>query len=201
MKKLIIISALVCAAAFANAATYNWNVSTTAGYELPGPSSSSKVDGTLYMFVYSEGFCTQELIWNAVRGDGSIDDFASYGANKTLTVTAGAVVPDDAKKYARITTTVESGSEVSKQTLFVVIKDGDNYFFDDEAQYSTMITDDGTPVVFDHSWAGDTQFDFTAGGASQAWNTTGWYNAAPEPTSGLLLLFGLAGLALKRKRV
>ena len=29
----------------------------------------------------------------------------------------------------------------------------------------------------------------------------GWYTAAPEPTSGLLLLFGLAGLALKRKRV
>ena len=28
----------------------------------------------------------------------------------------------------------------------------------------------------------------------------GWYSAVPEPTSGLLLLLGMAGLALKRKR-
>lgn len=30
-------------------------------------------------------------------------------------------------------------------------------------------------------------------------NGAGWY-AVPEPTSGLLLLIGLAGLALRRKR-
>ena len=27
-----------------------------------------------------------------------------------------------------------------------------------------------------------------------------WYTAVPEPTSGLLMLLGMAGLALKRKR-
>ena len=35
-------------------------------------------------------------------------------------------------------------------------------------------------------------------------NGAGWYGAAsapvPEPTSGLLMLLGMAGLALKRKR-
>ena len=32
------------------------------------------------------------------------------------------------------------------------------------------------------------------------WADTGTWQAAPEPTSGLLLLLGVAGLALKRKR-
>lgn len=199
MKKLITIGALVCAAAFANAATYNWNVKTDTA--LLGPSSSSTVDGTLYMFVYSAGVCDQATIWSAIQGGGSLDDFASYGANKTLTVTAGAVVPDASSTSARVTTTVAEGSEVGEQTLFVVVKSGDNYFFDDQAPYNTTTLDAGTKVALDQGWGGDGQYDFTAGGLSQTWSETGWYNAAPEPTSGLLLLFGLAGLALKRKRV
>lgn len=35
--------------------------------------------------------------------------------------------------------------------------------------------------------------------ASAGYSGAGWYNV-PEPTSGLLLLLGMAGLALKRKR-
>ena len=46
--------------------------------------------------------------------------------------------------------------------------------------------------------------NFTTGGnfttASAKINYAGGWVAAPEPTSGLLLLMGLAGLALKRKR-
>ena len=41
--------------------------------------------------------------------------------------------------------------------------------------------------------------------ASDGWQGAGWYSVAatsnvPEPTSGLLMLLGVAGLALKRKR-
>ena len=36
--------------------------------------------------------------------------------------------------------------------------------------------------------------------ASAGYAGAGWYGAVPEPTSGLLMLLGMAGLALKRKR-
>ena len=46
-------------------------------------------------------------------------------------------------------------------------------------------------LLYNESWASDTMS-----------LTTGGYNTAvaPEPTSGLLILLGMAGLALKRKR-
>ena len=49
--------------------------------------------------------------------------------------------------------------------------------------------------------AGDTSFA-AARSASDGWQDAGWYSVAnvPEPTSGLLMLLGVAGLALKRKR-
>ena len=37
----------------------------------------------------------------------------------------------------------------------------------------------------------------STGGVATSWQSTA---AVPEPTSGLLLLIGMAGLALKRKR-
>ncbi|MBQ6341074.1 MAG: PEP-CTERM sorting domain-containing protein [Kiritimatiellae bacterium] len=40
----------------------------------------------------------------------------------------------------------------------------------------------------------------TWSGAGFTYATGGNFTAVPEPTSGLLLLLGMAGLALKRKR-
>ena len=48
----------------------------------------------------------------------------------------------------------------------------------------------------DNTWSGSA-FTFTTAGTSSA---PTYFTAVPEPTSGLLLLLGMAGLALKRKR-
>ena len=58
------------------------------------------------------------------------------------------------------------------------------------AQFNTPGT--GTPTLNLTSGA-----NFVNSGSQ--WSAAGW-SAAPEPTSGLLLLLGVAGLALKRKR-
>lgn len=50
---------------------------------------------------------------------------------------------------------------------------------------------------------GDATLNFTSGAgfdvAGQKWSDAGW-QSVPEPTSGLLMLLGVAGLALKRRR-
>ena len=50
---------------------------------------------------------------------------------------------------------------------------------------------------------GNTSINFTTGAgfasSGSQWSASGWQNV-PEPTSGLLLLMGVAGLALRRRR-
>ena len=57
----------------------------------------------------------------------------------------------------------------------------------------------GSTYSFNESMTGDIWA--LNGAASAGYSGAGWYSASvPEPTSGLLLLLGMAGLALKRKR-
>ena len=83
--------------------------------------------------------------------------------------------------------------------------------------YFAILNDDASSVFLgtSSSVAANTsggQADFTVGlnttkalrdmDGTTAYGNAGWYvvGAVPEPTSGLLLLLGMAGLALKRKR-
>ena len=79
-------------------------------------------------------------------------------------------------------------------------------FFDDKG--NVLVTDAATATMGgagqDPSPFIDTTVATAAGtfDASAGYSGAGWYSAAavPEPTSGLLLLLGMAGLALRRKQ-
>lgn len=74
----------------------------------------------------------------------------------------------------------------------VITDDKGNTITSEKAQFTTDSAAEYGPINF------STGGNFATSGAKIDY-ANGW-TAAPEPTSGLLLLLGVAGLALKRKR-
>ena len=190
MKKLMIAAAIVCAAAMSQAATYEWNVA------ISSDGAAYKADGTTLFsgqaYIFNGETIGQEALWNAIVGGTALD---------TLATTYGAVGIELASGYndtpVKMYTDQSFGEE---QTFMLVMKDGNNFFIDDQEYADASTMPGGKDVYLDVSWTagGEYVFDVKDGYASSG----GWYTAAavPEPTSGLLLLLGVAGLALKRKR-
>ena len=104
--------------------------------------------------------------------------------------------------------TTSSSSTVNGMTGAISDTTAD-LFAADTTYYVKAIIDNGTNmketdvVSFATPGTGNASINFTTGAGlssgSPAWSSAGW-QAAPEPTSGLLLLLGVAGLALKRKK-
>ena len=179
MKKLMIAAAIVCAAALSQAATCYWNVQSSDGkYIYTDTAGSITYSGTAYMFFLEKGVDQQDVL-------DSYKSIATLGG-QALTATDGAIA----------LTKFDNELNNTAAQYFVAIVNGDKVFLSKsyDVAGTTIVT--GSDVALNltaqskKQWTGD----FVDGQG-------GWYAAAvPEPTSGLLLLLGVAGLALKRKR-
>ena len=186
MKKLIIAVAAVAMGIVANAASFTWKVQS--GYIWDGADTPAKItSGTAYLMFTS--IMTQSDLVEAFAADATAT--ASTVASKTVNA---AAIGSNARVALTDPFTVDVTSD---QTAYFVVFNGDKMYVSVEASAPYMAVGDSDIGFGSVTASSKLSFDVADG-----YSAAGWYGAAavPEPTSGLLLLLGVAGLALKRKR-
>ena len=179
MKKLMIAAFAIASAAIAQAASINWaatayNYVTSEG----AVQTSSTADAGTFVLVYL-GNDSSSIDWSTatVVNEGTV----TYGSGKSGSF---------ARAGGTYGFTYGAEGAPSNGDIFGVM------FRDDKGALSQLTyvggaTDDETFTITgmgNNTYAGAFTF------------ATANYTSVPEPTSGLMLVLGLAGLALKRKR-
>ena len=174
MKKLIIAAAIVCAATISQAAAVGWTA-MNAATDFRG--------GDYSVFVIGLNGVTSANQIQAIVAAGGLDSAASYAF-----FAGGDVASNGAASKGPAVNPIKeitySGSGTDTYNAFIVMQnaDGNKGAYTANASISLANNTDGKTFLFGNI-AGATTFA-----------------VAPEPTSGLLLLLGVAGLALRRRR-
>ena len=179
MKKLLIMLGAVVTAAAVQAAAVTWGLTTITD----SPSNSAQAGMAAY-FMDASTYST----FTALDADKVADYvLANYTYNGATTLVSG-------RTGTSINVAVSSGNLSAGDTangyivLFDTANAADADYFAYTATQSKTVAASGAPISL--------AYGTFASGTQGGWQTT----AVPEPTSGLLMLLGMAGLALKRKR-
>lgn len=173
MKKLMIAAAIVCAAAFAHAANFNWGFNND---QIFGPEGY--VDGDGYLL---DGNAYLYIADTLIAGPANIDANYPYGSFDYSAVDTTGKVQTLGRGEIDF---VGQAYKLVLQTL--------------DGKYEVVVTGTSENGIVP-AGAGEPVFNYETFISSAQINAGDW-QSVPEPTSGLLLLLGVAGLALKRKR-
>ena len=194
MKKLMIAFAAIACAFVANAATVSWSISN-----VQTADATKLTSGHIYMF-FTTGDAAAEI--------SAIKALAGTGADALTTAMSSAAWNDTKKataagNFSMGTSAALGGYTLPNQTAlglsgsttytaYAVIFDTDT--ITDESNY--IVTTTVAAQTLADSASQNKNFSIGSQSANTNWMAVG----VPEPTSGLLLLLGMAGLALKRKQ-
>ena len=186
MKKIMIAVAIVCAAVMAQAATANWKASASNIYD---GTDAAKYSGAAYFFDAS--VTSQEALFALFAADTSLDLTSQAGYLATGTVASGVV---NANTAANQFSAFEQAS--GDHSFYFVLVNDDAMYLSATKTAAAGGTDAAVAIAFGN------QANYSKSISEGFSGSAGWAQAAavPEPTSGLLMLVGLAGLALRRRR-
>ena len=187
MKKLLMAMSAVAVAFGLNAATVDWKYSITNAQGTEGYNSGYTV------YLVSASAWDAATISASTFSDSSVVlDSTTFGAatGRTAGLKVYSAIISGTSTSGSRSVSVESLTEGSTLGVYYVILNTNA----DPNTYTT-IADTLTGRAENGAETLGSNISMTASAASAA-----TWTAVPEPTSGLLMLFGMAGLALKRKR-
>ena len=184
MKKLLIAAIALAAAVTANAAAWDWKTAKSGG-AMNGPDTGSALaSGTAYLFLSSAA----ETVFTSWVGGTALSSIA--GSLDSASISAGKI----AAKSETFDYDADPLNVIFATTTNV---GGTDYLYISTVASGAAVDVGKTTLQFKETSASSAALMLASGGYQGA----GWYAASvPEPTSGLLMLLGMAGLALRRRR-
>ena len=199
MKKLMVVAAVAFAAFCTNAATLKWSVS---GIGIPTASGAQDGDNQILsttpnvgMYVYILDGAISGSVW---------ENYATLAGDHYTLNTSGAMQQGDADWRSVAATFTDPNSHTKGTDTATgyaaavlvydtnadgIINDGDWYLTAQES-YTFTGTTGKTMGLMDEESGAWTKITISGPGP----------DPTPEPTTGMLMLIGLAGLALRRRR-
>ena len=190
MKKLLFALAVALMAGVSQAAALSWTITNVyAG------NATDKMDGgkaLLFSTAFSSAGITPKPSLTTIAAVTALLDAGDVTGAKALAAAQGTLSSAGGVAGATGVTGFTTGDTFSG---FVVILSAD------ESKY-LIAQDSGGNQVISKTWSNATSAQTMAFGsqATRSQSSANWAAAAPEPTSGILMLVGLGALALRRRR-
>ena len=193
MKKLVMAVAVVASAICAQAATVNWSVSG-----LQDSTGAALNGGYAYVFTTKgDNATTVAALTAALAATTDATTFqAALDGFTYMSGLSGAVAGGSQSVSDVLISASGLKPNTSNTKLFALILD--TATVTDASHWYVTETSAGAKTGASDTALGTANFNITDTGSHTAANWTAV--AAPEPTSGLLMLLGMAGLALRRRR-